>query len=390
MALSFFTKRARVPSTVLLVDIGSASVGVALAEMREGKPPHLSALSRKDIPFQEALTSAQFISAMVRALDHAIKEVMKGKKGVRVPEHIFCTLSAPWFILKNRRFVISKDKEFEIDAALIEGSFNAEIEKLKEEVKDILPLKDVAVIEKNIIQAKLNGYEIKDRPYGRRAKEVELTATVSLSSLRAIEGIRRAIDRSFNVSSIHFGVFPVAAFSTIRDLFPHERDFLFLDIAGEATSVSFVAQDILTDTVSFPYGKNFFIREIAIKLRTSHVEAMTLFNVFLRGELDRPRHEEIARVVEYCRGEWVARLEKVLAPRAPFRKMFFMADEETRHLFEQTMRAIPAKERDAEKFEVWYLDHTATTDLVIFESGVIRDPFLAIEALFAQKILIKK
>lgn len=390
MAFSFFTKRAPDTSTVLLLDIGSASIGVAFVTLEKGKPPHLSALVRKDIPFQEALTSAHFISAMVRTLDHAIKESKTRRRGTVVTDNIFCTLSAPWFILKNRHLRITKDEEFDVDATTIEKFFNSEVEKLKEEIKGTLPLKDVVVIEKNIIQTKFNGYEVKDHPYGRKVKDMEITATVSLSSLRATEGIQRAIVHSFHSDSVRFGVFPIVAFSAIRDMFPHGQNFLFLDIAGEATSVSFVLHDMLADTVSFPCGKNFFIREISINLKTSHEEATTLFNAFLRGELDKPRHVEIARIFEYCRGEWVARLEKVLVTSlkssAPLHQIFFTSDEEVKHLFEQSIRAAASKKLGAEKLEVWYLDHTATIDLVTFESGTVRDPFLAVEALFARKL----
>src|SRR3989344_5473983 len=123
----------------------------------------------------------------------------------------------------------------------------------------------LVIIEKKIVQIKLNGYEVRN-PYGQKTSRIELSMIVGVSSGKVVESIERKLSNFFHVKSVHFGAFPIAAFSAIRDIFPNEKNFLFIDITGEATDVSLVSNDILAGTVAFSRGKNFFIREISTQL----------------------------------------------------------------------------------------------------------------------------
>mgnify|MGYP001575409917 FL=1 len=250
MAFSFFKNSLRNESVSLLVDIGSASVGAALVKLEKGKPPHILATVRENISFQEVLSSGHFLIAMNHSLDKVLKNIQLKTKSTGHPLHIFCTLSSPWFILKSRHLLISRQEEFEVTERTLDEFINDDIERLKDELKETLPPKDVKIIEKKIIQIKLNGYEIKN-PYGQKTSQVELLMTVGVSSKKVVESIERKIGNVFHAKEVNFGAFPIAAFSAIRDIFPTEKNFLFLHITGEATDVSLVSNDILMGTVSF-------------------------------------------------------------------------------------------------------------------------------------------
>ncbi|MEK7568617.1 MAG: hypothetical protein AAB497_00715 [Patescibacteria group bacterium] len=392
MAFSFFTKRIQNEGVALLIDIGSASVGGALVKIEKGRAPHILATTREDISFQEELSSTRFVLAMNHALDRALKTVQAKIKttGVGAPAHIFCTLSSPWFILKSRHIHIAREKAFEVSERSLEEFLNEEIEKLKGELKETLPPKDVRIIEKNIIQMKLNGYEVKN-PYGREISQMELTMTVGVSSLRVIQSIERKLSNFFHTTSLHFGVFPLAAFSTIRDMFSDEKNFLFLDITGEATDVSLVNNDLLVSTMSFPYGKNFFIREISTGLHTPHEEAVSLLNMFLAGTLDGSKHNDVKNLVEYVENKWLARFEKILASFSGQgvlpRTVFFTADTDIAELFSKIIGRAKIEPRTSEPLDIKHLDQFLAAKFVSFESEVIRDPFIAVEALLAAKIV---
>ena len=298
MALSFFTKQKQDESLVLLVDIGSASVGGALVKIEKGSAPHILVTVRENISFQDALSPARFLVAMNRSLDKVLKTMQiktnpvglsQATKPTGLPAHIFCTLSSPWFILKSRHLRIAHQEEFEVTERILDEFINEDIALLKEELKETLPPKDVKIIEKKIVQIKLNGYEVRN-PYGQKTSRIELSMIVGVSSGKVVESIERKLSNFFHVKSVHFGAFPIAAFSAIRDIFPNEKNFLFIDITGEATDVSLVSNDILAGTVAFSRGKNFFIREISTQLHTVHEEAATLFAMFLRDELDAVQH----------------------------------------------------------------------------------------------------
>lgn len=390
MAFSLFGGQKQNEELTLLVDIGSASVGAALVKIRKEQAPQVVASVREDISFQEVLSSARFLLSMNKALDKVLNDLQKKTKTTGNPKHFFCTLSSPWFILKTRELGITKNEEFEVTERTLEKFIDDDILKLKDELKTTLPPEDVKIIEKKIIRIKLNGYEIKN-PYKQKTSQIEMMVTVGVSSGKVIQSIERKINNFFHAKSIHFGAFPVAAFSAIRDIFPTESSFLFLDITGEATDVSRVENDILACTVSFPRGKNFFIREISARLRTVHEEATTLFSMFLRGELDTARYADVSKIVEAAEVEWIERFEKAITllaeNGAPPRKIFFTTDAEISSRF---LSLIPKAKSgilaDAE-FEVQYLDQLIVSKFVSFDTEVIRDPFIVVEALLAEKLL---
>lgn len=390
MALSFFTKQKQNDALTLLVDIGSSSVGVALVSIEKGRTPNVVASVRENISFQEVLSSHRFLSAMNHTLDKALKSLNEKTKNTGAPSNVFCTLSSPWFILKTRDLHIARDQEFEVTETNLEEFINEEVTRLKEEWKGTLPSDDVRIIEKKILHIKLNGYEIKN-PYKQKTNRMEMTITVGVSSAKVIQSIERKINHYFHAGSVHFGAFPVAAFSAVRDIFPTEKDFLFLDITGEATDVSRSENDLLVDTVSFARGKNFFIREISSRLRTVHEEASSLFAMYLRNELSSEQSAKISSVVAHGEAEWLTRFEKAITTLAKGgalpRKIFFTCDADIAPLFTNLILKAKSEFLMGTAFDVQYLDQHIVSKFVTFETEIIRDPFIVVEALLAEKIV---
>lgn len=389
MAIPFLDNKKQNSSLSVLIDIGSSSIGVALVDIKKDSAPHIIASVREDIPFQDALSSTRFLHAMNRTLGKALESIQSKGLTKLPPSNVFCTLSAPWFLLKTRNLHISRMVEFEVNEHVLEGFINDDINVLKEELKNTLPSDDIRIIEKKIIQMRLNGYEIKN-PYKQRTSKLEMAVTVGISSNKVIRSIEGKIHKYFHITPIHFGAFPVAAFSAIRDIFPHDRSFLFVDITGEATDISRVENDALSGSISFPYGKNFFIREVSTRLHTIHEEAASLFAMFLRDELHDERQAQIAEIVEWAENEWLARFERAVATLANNgilpNKIFFTIDADIEQLFSKVIAKAKSDVLMKTSFDVQYLDQLIISKFVSFEDNVSRDPFIVVEALFAKKI----
>ncbi len=390
MVFSFFTKDKQDESLALIIDVGSASVGAALVRLGASQAPHILATNRESIPFQETLSSERFLLAMNHALERVLKTTQAGLMGLGSPKHIFCTLSSPWFLLKSRVIRITRTENFKVTEEMISRFLYDDIELLKEELKETLPLKDIVIIEKKIIQMKLNGYEIKN-PYGKATAEMDIVATISLSSKKVIDSIKRKVGHFFHTESLHFGAFPVVAFSIIRDIFPEEKSFIFVDATGEATDVLLANNDIITGTVSFSRGKNFFIREISSYFWTIHEEAATLFSMFLKDTLDSKRRATVSNIVLRSRTEWIACFEKALTVLAKEgvipRTVFFTSDYDVSRLFMGLINGAKSDYLISNSFEARQLDELLVAKFVTFESGVKRDPFLVVEALLVAKLI---
>lgn len=386
MVFSFLPRKSEQDkSLALLIDIGSSSVGAALVRIEKGRPPHFLLTVREDIPFQEVLSSGGFLRGMNRALSRTLARVRGEAKTKGIPAQVFCTLSSPWFMLKSRHLVVAQEKAFVVTPDTLDGFIKEDLERLKEELKETLPANDLYVLEKKIVRMKLNGYDIK-KPYGQTTTRMEIDFTISVSSQKAIRNIERTISSFFGPRTVHFGAFPVAAFSVIRDIFPAEQHFLFLDVTGEATDVSSIERDLLSGTASFPRGKNFFIREISAAFRTPHHEAGTLFNMYLAKTLDAKTAGRMAGVIARAEEEWIVRFKKALSLSASEgaspRMVFFTVDPELKEIFTRLIVLAHGHE-----LEVRSIDHFVVAQFVSFEPEVLRDSFLVIESLLATKTL---
>lgn len=392
MVLSFFTKYLHRNHPILLIDIGSASIGAAIvAPSRSNNKkdrPHILATVHEDISFQEALSSKQFLSAMNHALMKVLKKIRDEKSlNGKVPSRIFCSLASPWCLLKVRHISLARSEAFEVSPATLEGFVEDDVRVLTKDIAASLPTHDLAIVEKNIIQIKLNGYEVA-HPYSKKVQNLELVTAISLSSRRVVDTVSQTIRQLF-YTPVHYGTFSLVMFSAVRDLFASEKNFLFMDISGEATDVSFSEVDAIAGSVSFPRGKNAFIREISLRLSTPHEEAATLFRMFLKHELALEKQNEIAGIVTVASLAWAERFKKALAAlgRGPMlpSKIFFTADIETKEFFTELIERVADDFFGGKRSIVWYIDHTALADTVSYESGAMRDPFLSLEALFFQK-----
>ena len=402
MALSIFSQRSKNQKLTLLIDIGSSSVGAALVSLEKGRPVHIVASVREDISFQEVLSSARFLFVMNHSLDKVLKKIqahLHSTSGTKAGssegesnmiEQVFCILSSPWFILKNRQIRVTRPSEFEVTSQMLDGFISDDVLSLKDELKKTLPSSDVMIIEKKVLQMKLNGYEIKN-PYGQKTSKMEISAIVGVSSKKVTDSIEHKLRNFFHIPAVHFGTFPIAAFSAVRDIFPAEKNFIFLDVTGEATDVSLVNNDLLSGTSSFSRGRNFFIREISTKLNTVHEEAATLFAMYLRSELDSVRHTQIEAIIVHAEGEWLSRFEKTITALTESkifpRKIFFTADTDIAPLLLNLIAKSKTHFSSGTTFNAQYLDQLIISKFVSFETGVTRDPFVVIEALFAEKLV---
>lgn len=389
MFFPFFAKLKKNEKLVLLIDVGSASVGAALVEIGAVSVPRVITTMREDISFQEKLSPMEFLRAMNQSLDRVLKTAREKSKNTGTPAYILCSLSSPWFLLKSRQIVISQREPFEITAGVLDKILDDGVSQLKEELKGSIPMGDMRVVEKKIIQTKLNGYEIKN-PFGQKATRIEMVMTVGISSKHVTERIERTVSNFFHNDTVHFGAFPVAAFSAIRDIFPTEKSFIFLDITGESTDVSLINNNLMVGTVSFPRGKNFFIREISAQFRMPHEAAASVLNMFLGGTIDTKREQEIIDLVMRAEKDWVSRLEKAIASLAIkgvlSHKIFFMTDDDVATLFAGSLGKVSAPDGFDKKFNPQYINQPILEKFVAFAPGVVRDPFLVVEALLAAKI----
>ncbi len=391
MILSFLKKNISLPPAILIIDIGATSVAGAIVRIEPNKKPDILFTVRKEIQTQHTITAASFLFAMNNALTLVLK-IIHARRAAQ-PSHIFCTLSSPWFIIKDRDVQKTMPEVFKITPQSLEECIDEDIEKLKDEEKKKLPYDDIQIIEKKIIRVHLDHCE-STNPYGIMASHIALKAMITISSKLVIKRISQTLGVFFHTPEVHFSAFPIAGFSIVRDMFPTEKNFLFLDITGEATDVSLIGGDMLLKINSFPIGKNFFIRALSTELSTSYEEATTLFRMFFSDTLHNSKRIMIEKIIQDTREKWCTQFKKIWSTFSkegivPHR-IFFMSDPDIAIYFITLIDSIKEQIFTSRMGPVKYLDQKTLEKYVSIESSPFGDPFIITEVFFVMKILEQK
>lgn len=400
MVFPVFMRKKESGKIALVFDIGSASVAGALVLFKTGETPKIIYTVQRDMIFQEELAAQRLSGIMLKTLHEVATDVQKNgvshlkftQLGSRLPEMAYCTLASPWHATQTRIIRVKKDKPFNVTKQFVDDLIRTEIEAFKnsEEVKGYTAGDRASIMEKRLIQVKLNGYETSE-PHGKEARSIEATLFVSLSPKELLKNIAGEIRRTYVVPEIEFNSFSLVAFDVLRNIAHESDNFLFLDISGEITDLSLVRSGVLLETVTFPIGKRDVIRKLAKILKTSPSEALSLLHLYHDHNISGQHKDSIEEALLSAAGEWMSSFQGALSTLSESfsipSKVFFTSDKDIEGWFSSLI----TKEQFAqftmtdEKFDVAPVNAAFLNDFCRFNSRSARDPFIMIETVFANK-----
>lgn len=289
---SIFSRSDR-PEPVVLIHIGSASVGVALAEIG-GPIPSVHFTARGMLPFQDRLDYDRFFEATFTTLESLLKSlttegVADFTKSKGYAPHITkvgLVLSSTWYVSKTLVLSEVKDKQFRVTSEVLRDLAASGRKAFETEIRaGTYPHigTDAVVLEESLVDASLNGYSTHD-PLQKMTKDLKVSLLVSLMSASFSDRVFETIDRVMSGYTLHPHSYGLTAYSIIRDLFPEEKSFLIVDIDGELTDVAVVKDEVLSESISFPCGKHSVLRCLGddlgpVETRAKLLERTTLKNV---------------------------------------------------------------------------------------------------------------
>jgi len=244
MGLFSFGKKGR---AVALVDIGSASVGGAYAYYAHGAQPVIYYTVR--IPVaprpQESVTDSMLrtLAEVERRLIEEGAPALHREIGSGHVSSVLVSVGAPWqdTIIEHRS--IQETRPFTFTQAVlahatadIAGAGEGRIESGR-----------------TVIATMLNGYETSN-PFGKKAKRADLVVLASTLEKEAAKAILTSLRRAFHSHNVSLTAFAPAAYAVFRDLYPHQKDFIVLDVSGAATDAAFVKRGLLAGVHSVPHG----------------------------------------------------------------------------------------------------------------------------------------
>ncbi len=388
-----FGKKKEGQNFITVFDIGSASVGGAFVLLETGKPPQVIFTTRINIPFQKELNFQRFFMAMQKTLEDVFV-AMKKAGGEVVVDHAFCVLASPWYASQTRLVRYRPEKvPFVVTEKLVDELIQREVAAFRSsklfassKIDDALP----EVMESKNIQMKLNGYETK-KPYGQKADELRIALYMSMIPPNILSSIEGAISKFWNTHNVHLNSFSYLAYNIIRDLYPLESTFLFLDISGELTDVSLVKDGVLTESLSFPVGKNMLVRAIMHGKKAPSEVAQSDLALFLEDAISGEHAGKVGDFIDSARKEWLSFLEDGLSkfaedfPIPPL--VFYTGDEDIapwykERILEARFSTFTIQEGE---FTVKFLGSDMFAQHVTIPEPSFRDPFIALASMYAQK-----
>jgi hypothetical protein len=395
--MSFFKglfSRNSVARHVLVVDVGSGSIGAALVRLEKDTTPYILATARQVIPFQEKLNVQRFVSLMQESLNTATDAVMEKNKDI-VPSAVMFGLASPWNTSQTRLVHLDQLDDF----LVTEKGLKQIIEKEgglftsapfdpngpKELMKNVL-------IESRAMQIKLNGYEV-ETPVGRKARELDIALYLSVMPERIKDSFSDTIGKRWPHADLRFHSFMYAAFNAVRDTFAESASFVVVDVAGEVTDVALVRDNVLLESLSFPLGYHAITRMTMRELGLQSTAADTEVALYLEGKSDSARAKQMEQIFAKVVREWkllfIGALTQLSEQYPIPHVIYHFVDEEYVTYYGDAMRESGARVFGEEQgdFIVHSLDEEFLLRFMKLNEGQRADIFLCVIIMILDKLL---
>lgn len=379
----------------MITDVGSSTVSAGLVLFSPNKKVKPKILFTTFVPISvtpepDLAHLSNFIGGYVKTAfaTLATKGLVELKtKNIKVPEvsKIFVSLSSPWFVSKTTKRTIANSKPFVFEEHLISTTLTEEEVSFESEAREETRMEflgtDVRMIEREVVHVSLNGYHTAN-PFGREANRADVSLYMSLASEKLLREIRDAAREYFHRARGVFHTFPLVSFGSLNELFPQMKDYVFFDIAGEDSHLFLSKGGAIQSTVSFPLGENALLRRIMANHTVDETLARSSIALWKDGTAGAALKSPIDAVISEYQNEWILQCKKALQIlNGTASHWFLIADMGIEAVFVSFLQAIVAQGERVSAITA--LGAADFKDVVDTEKHVDRDPFLALQTLFA-------
>ncbi|MDP3402523.1 MAG: hypothetical protein Q8S35_01040 [bacterium] len=320
---SFNKKKAR---SVALIDIGSASVGGAYVHYEEGKPPIIYYTARVDVETREGETVREGMLRSLSFLERLLIEegapALRRETGSGGVEKVLVSVAAPWQETLVSTTNIQQKNTFTFSHAHLADAVK----------KTAVVPKDRVSSGHTVVATILNGYETPN-PFGKRVTRAELVILASTLEKEAAHAIESSLRRAFHTNDIELTAFAPVAYTVFRDLYPHQKDFVVLDVSGTGTDAAFIKRGLLVEVRGVPFGTQDLLIAARKAGQRAHLSAVDM--------IDPVANESFAKESEEAERIWLDALHgafsSVAAVQALPRTLLLLADTDARDYLKRTL-----------------------------------------------------
>jgi cell division ATPase FtsA len=315
VSMSFFSfLKKNKESYSLVFNIGSGSVSGGIIKFTEKAGVEITHYEKEVIPFQQEISVSKHSTLMKSSLTSLSEKIQKNglskininkKEGVKV-DRIFCIFSSPWSISQVKTIRVKESRSFKVTESYLNKLIEAQEKEFAAEI-----CQSGRIIEKKIIQLKLNGYIVND-VYNKSAKELEASVFFTAVPEDVLKTVESAISKTFHMENIWCHSLSLSLLSVIRNIFPHKEDFIHIDISEEITDISVVKENIMTSSISIPFGRNDFMREMSTTLRATKEITDSMIKMQSNKSNDDLAALQLAVAMDKTAANWLTKIFEVL------------------------------------------------------------------------------
>jgi hypothetical protein len=374
-------------SSVVLISINSSSVSGAYMHQRDAAHPTICFTTSAPIEVREG---EELHSAMLRALDTVGQTLieqgaptLRRETGSGRVHQVLVSVGGNWQETKVRTETIQPGKPFTFTRRLL-----SEVIASSAHISE-----DRMSLGESVIATILNGYEIPD-PIGKKANRAEVVILSSTLDKAVTEDIRTRVRKLYHTHAITFTAFAPVAYAVLRDLYPHEKDFLVLDVTAAGTDLIFVKSGLLVDVGTVPLGMNTLLKATrAAERMTIEEEVGTMQKTsLLPGYVNADRNARFSIRADAARDEWLKGLADLLKKFAELhplpRTLFLITDASARDYLKRALdtHILHALWLSDEPLSVITVCPEHFGSQVRAKGSADADIFLSILALYQQKV----
>ena len=362
---------------VVLLDVGSASVGGGFLYKKKGESPILCYTVRKDVVPREG---ESITDAMVRALESLGEQLIREgapalhrESGSSHIDLVLASVGGPWQDTNVQTVSVQEQFPFTFTRKVMERA-----------VRTAKPAPGRTISDTSVISTSLNGY-VTEKPWGKRAHRADMTVLTSTIDTITVKHINRVIRKLFHSHPVEITAFAPLAYAVVQDLYPLQKDYIVLDVGGTSTDAIIVKQGVLAGIGSYAHG----VHDL---LEAGKEAAHTAGGA---SGIDQARNSAFATRVAAAETQWLSELKKMLcqfASEHPLpRAVFLLSDDGPREFLKQlidasTMRTLWLSE---EPLSLIPLAPAHTSSVVKARGLAEGDVYLSMLALFYQDRLAK-
>ncbi|MDA1334592.1 MAG: hypothetical protein O2794_01080 [bacterium] len=289
-------------------DIGTASVSAVVFEVSAGGRPNILKIFRRFHKISTTRESGHFSRATLSHISDTLEDIRKLTVELKkpTPETFTIGLSAIFYLGKTIRL----KESYKSQKNLSEKDVNGFLDRAKEKFLKDLGRDDVVVFESLIMKALLNGYPV-ERPIGKGTTELDLSVHLAATSKEFYDKVTEIINTFHRGAKIRLSTFPVVSWSLMRELITPEHQALLVDIGGEVTEVTFLADGVMTEVLTLPFGVYNILLRIAESEKTDPENALSLLIQYTSGKLSKAAQARIQIIIKKEMKNWEQIFERV-------------------------------------------------------------------------------